>query len=104
MEYEALYNSACGIIGHYHYDEYEEFVEAMNKFKQDNDLCLLGYFDMSQDADFALEEQGFTLDQITKWSMHREGERIEYLKDPETDVYWVFISKSVYSESEVKTK
>ncbi|MFJ7982294.1 hypothetical protein ACIQ1D_18710 [Lysinibacillus xylanilyticus] len=91
MEFEKLYNSACGIIGISHFNSQTEFEQDLKDLDENPDFTLLGQFDMTQDADEELQSQGFTLDQITKMSLNRYGNVIETLHSPDSDNYWVFV-------------
>ena len=91
MEFEELYNSACGIIGISHYDDENEFEKDLKELEDNRDFSLLGHFDTTQDADEELQHQGLSLDQITKMSLNRYGNVIETLYAPDSQTYWVFI-------------
>ena len=91
MGYEELYNSACGIVGIYHYDDVSDFEQDWKELNENPDFTFLGHFDMTQDADDELESLGFTLDEITKMSMNRYGRVIETLQAPDSGTYWVFV-------------
>ena len=91
MGYEELYNSACGIVGINHYDDFNDFEKDFKELEENPDFSLLGQYDMTQDADEELQYQGLTLDAITKMSMNRYGDVIETLQDPESGMYWVFV-------------
>jgi len=91
MEFDKLYNSACGIVGVNRYDDISEFDQDLNELENNKDFTLLGHFDMTQDADEELQRQGFALDQITKMSLNRYGNVIETLHAPDSETYWVFV-------------
>lgn len=91
MEFDKLYNSACGIVGINHYDDVSEFEQDLKEMVNNKDFTLLGHFDMTQDVDEELQQQGFTLDQITKMSLNRYGNVIETLYAPDSETYWVFV-------------
>lgn len=91
MEFEKMYNSACGILGVRHYDEECDFEQDLRDFENHPDFSLFGHFDSTQDADAELEEQGFTLDEITKMSLNQYGNVIECLHAPDSQTYWVFV-------------
>lgn len=91
MGYEELYNSACGIVGISHYDDVASFDTDLKELEDNNDFSLLGHYDLTQDADDELQQQGFTLDDITKMSLNRYGNVIECLQAPDSQTYWVFV-------------
>ena len=91
MEFEKMYNSACGILGISHYDDVSEFEEDLKELEENPDFSLLGHYDSTQDADEELQYQGFTLDEITKMSLNRYGNVIECLHAPDSQTYWVFV-------------
>lgn len=91
MEYEELYNSACGIVGIRHFDNVDEFEGDLKELEENPDFSLLGQYALTQDADEELQEQGFTLEEITKMSLNRYGNVIEVLHAPDSQMYWVFV-------------
>lgn len=91
MQFEELYNSACGIVGIANYDSVSELEEDLKELEDNADFTLLGNFDSTQDADEELQHQGFTLDEITKMSLNRYGNVIECLHAPDSQTYWVFV-------------
>lgn len=80
-----------GIQGVYHCDTVAEFEERKHELDNNRDFTQLGHFDMTQDADEELENQGFTLSQITKMSLARYGNVIEVLHAPDSQTYWVYV-------------
>lgn len=91
MEFEKLYNSACGIVGISNFDSVEDFERDLKELEENPDFTLLGQYNMTQDADEELQYQGFSLDQITKMSLNRYGNCVETLQAPDSGAYWVFI-------------
>jgi len=91
MEFEKMYNSACGILGISQYDDISEFEEDLKELEENPDFSLFGHYDSTQDADAELQEQGFTLDEITKMSLNQYGNVIECLHAPDSQTYWVFV-------------
>ncbi len=91
MEFDKLYNSACGIIGINQYDDVDEFQQDLKELEDNQDFSFLGHFDSTQDADEELQYQGFTLDEITKMSLNQYGNVIECLHAPDSQTYWVFV-------------
>jgi hypothetical protein len=91
MEFNELYNSACGIVGIRHYDEVSEFEEDLKEYENNPDFSLLGHYDSTQAADEELQYQGLSLDDITKMSLNQYGNVIECLHAPDSQSYWVFV-------------
>lgn len=89
--FETLYNSAAGIIGISSYDDVSKFEQDLKELEDNADFTLIGHYDMTQDADEELEQQGLTLDEITKMSLNRYGNVIETLAAPDSGTYWVFV-------------
>ena len=89
--FETLYNSAAGIIGISSYDDVSEFEQDLKELESNPDFTLIGHYDMTQDADEELEQQGLTMDEITKMSLNRYGNVIETLAAPDSGTYWVFV-------------
>jgi len=89
--FETLYNSAAGIVGISSYDDVNEFENDLKELEDNLDFTLIGHYDMTQDADEELEQQGLTLDEITRMSLNRYGNVIETLAAPDSGAYWVFV-------------
>lgn len=93
MTNEEIYNLACGVVGIAHYDTKEEFEVDFQELNSNKDFTYLGEFEMTQDIDFELEEQGFTLDDITKMSLNQYGRVLEVLSLNSEYTYHAFIGQ-----------
>jgi hypothetical protein len=91
MEFNKLYESACGIVGVSHYDDAHEFEQDLKDLEDNPDFTLLGHFDTTQEADEELQYQGLSLDEITKMSLNQYGNVIDCLQAPDSQTYWVFV-------------
>ena len=80
-----------GIVGIWNFDEVSEFERDLKEYENNPDFTLLGHFDSIQDADYELEYQGFTPEEIAKLSLARYGNVIETLQAPDSQTYWVFV-------------